>query len=178
MCPATAARPPPPPPVLIWRTVGFVASKLELQASNTTWRAKGVLFWTYDGAGGCWPKTERSGVRAHTGVISGPVGTAAPPTAPPPRPAPGPGPQHSTTPVSLSIGAILLIAVGGGVVLPYVVIGAIVQRRRGETGRDLFPHRAWWAGLAGLIGAGCTFTFSRGVAKVRAASGFAAYEAL
>ena len=165
-----------------WRTVDFVTSTSGLQASNATWRAKGVQFWTYapsaNGAvGTCWPKPERSGIRAHTGVISGPVGRAAPPTAPPPT-APPPGPHHSANPVSLSIGAILLIAVGGGMVLPYVAIGVIVQHRRGETGRDLFPHRTWWAGLVGLIGAGCTFTFSRGMAKVRGASGFAAYEAL
>ena len=150
----------------------LLRQKSGLQASNATWRAKGVQFWTYAPGAGCWPKTERSGMRAHTGSISGPVGRAAPPTAPPP------GPHHSANPVSLSIGAILLIAVGGGVVLPYVAVGVIVQHRRGETGRDLFPHRTWWTGLFGLIGAGCTFTFSRGMAKVRGASGFAAYEAL
>ena len=59
----------------------------------------------------------------------------------------------------MSTGSLALIVLFGGVVAPYLAIGAALQHRRGERGHNLLPHRAFWAEVPGLVALGCRTTF-------------------
>eukprot|EP00035_Acanthoeca_spectabilis_P006061 m.120006 g.120006 ORF g.120006 m.120006 type:complete len:249 (-) comp13332_c0_seq1:58-804(-) len=62
-----------------------------------------------------------------------------------------------STGVPMSIGTILLISLAA-ILVVYVVGGMFYNRRKGEVGCDLLPHRhAWWQ-LWQLIREGCLFT--------------------
>ena len=82
-------------------------------------------------------------------------------------------PGGAPAPVGVALMVTSLVLFSG-----YCVIGAVLQHKRGETGPNLIPHRDFWASLPGDIKEGCKFTFGKGVAKVREARGFVAYEAL
>jgi len=155
------------------------------QCANSTWQAKGCLFWTYTPhfGGSCWFKKTRSGVRTVNGATSGTVSPVPPPSppppgppppSPPPSPGPDPGPNpsppppsplgptgkaHSSSAKPMSTGSIILLVGAFGVVLPYGVVGATLQRRRGETGLDMIPHRDFWGTVGGLIKDGCAFSY-------------------
>ena len=75
------------------------------------------------------------------------------------------------------MGTITLVALAC-VVVPYFLIGAVVMRYRGASGKDLVPNRDVWTSLFGLIAAGCLFTFGAAKRKVLVARGFEEYEAL
>lgn len=158
------------------------------QCANATWQAKGCLFWTFSG-NACWFKTSKSGERANQDATSGAVNPAPPPSPPPPPappqppgpPPPPPGPPsqpkaHSTTARPMSTGTVMLLVVALGLFLPYAIIGVTVQRRRGQSGADLIPHRDVWVNLGRLIGTGCSF--SAGKVREKIGRRGASYEAL
>ena len=58
------------------------------------------------------------------------------------------------------------------------MIGSAIGVQAGRSGLGALPHRDFWAGLPGLIGAGCVFTVGGGIKRVRAARGFDSYENL
>ena len=134
----------------------------------------GCTYFTYapdDWGGTCWFKDNNGGQRTKSGCVSGGLSAGpAPPPGPITRPASGAKP--------MAIGTILILVVVCGMVLPYFVVGVIVQRRRGAAGLDSIPNREFWASLPGLIGTGCAFTFGGLRKKVRSARGYAAYESL
>lgn len=124
----------------------------ELCASDE-WQAKGCLYWTYTPhyGGSCWFKTSRGGVRTIINATSGMVNMSFPPDAIP----------HQAQAKPMSIGSIVLLVATCGVLVPYLAIGVAFQHRRGETGKNLLPHRDFWGLMAGLVAEGCRFTFTR-----------------
>ena len=54
-----------------------------------------------------------------------------------------------------------LVILFAGIVLPYLVVGAVVQHRRGEVGRKLLIHREFWGSCTYLVKDGCIFSFRK-----------------
>lgn len=70
----------------------------------------------------------------------------------------------------LKIGLIVI----AGLVLAYVVIGVLVNYRRGETGADLIPNKEFWSSLPSVCRDACKMTV--GQFKPLAASARKDYE--
>jgi len=75
------------------------------------------------------------------------------------------------------IGAVLVSLTVAGFVV-YCAVGAFLMHKRGETGKNLVPHREFWSELPGLVKEGVRFTFGGVVQKVREVKGFQSYENL
>lgn len=63
-------------------------------------------------------------------------------------------------PQQLSAGSAILVA-STVIVFVYCGVGAGMQWRKGERGRDLVPQRALWTEMADLIVTGFRFTFGK-----------------
>jgi hypothetical protein len=85
--------------------------------------------------------------------------------------------RHSSAPPPHTIGTIL-VAVTIGTFAVYCAVGAGLQHRKGEHGRDLVPNREFWAEIPGLVKSGCKFTFGKAARTVQRARGFDSYENL
>ena len=47
------------------------------------------------------------------------------------------------------------------VAFPYLLIGGVLMKRRGESGTYLLVHRDFWAGIPSLAKDGCSFTLTK-----------------
>ena len=72
-----------------------------------------------------------------------------------------PGPSGSKKKKGVSGGDVVLIIFFCGLVMPYLVFGALYMRvRHSATGVDLIPNRGFWVEIPGLIKDGFSFTLS------------------
>ncbi|CAH3145207.1 unnamed protein product [Porites lobata] len=60
----------------------------------------------------------------------------------------------------LSVGSILLIVFFPGIFL-YCVVGALINKGSGKTGKDMIPNAKFWSNLPGLISDGFSFVISK-----------------
>ncbi|KAM7450837.1 hypothetical protein ABFA07_001530 [Porites harrisoni] len=60
----------------------------------------------------------------------------------------------------LSVGSILLIVFFPGIFL-YCVVGALINKGSGKTGKDMIPNAEFWSNLPGLISDGFSFVISK-----------------
>lgn len=61
---------------------------------------------------------------------------------------------------TLSVGSILLILFFPGMFL-YCVVGALIRKGQGKTGKDVIPHGQFLSDLPGLIADGFSFTLAK-----------------
>lgn len=121
----------------------------------------------------------------------------SPPTPPPPTPPPGPWPPLPTSPPTprpgpgppsgpgapmhdkkgISLGTESLLILFCGIVIPYLVIGATVKRKRYDaTGLDLIPNRGTWRTFFGLVADGTAFAYYTLKNKLKGGGGDNLYE--
>ena len=76
----------------------------------------------------------------------------------------------------------VLLALGCGVLVPYLVVYLIINRvKHGKRGAEMLPHRDVWRSLYGLVADGIRFTVVKacGVGSgAQGAEGYAAYDRL
>ena len=95
---------------------------------------------------------------------SPPPPSPSPPSPSPPPPPPPPGPAPGPTPPApgkggLDTGSKLLLVAFCGLMLPYILVGGLFQKyKRQAAGKDLMPHREFWATVPGLFKDGVQFT--------------------
>jgi len=95
----------------------------------------------------------------NTGPYTNPVCNGYCSPAPPPGP-PGPPSPSSGGSSSVSIGSIILYRFLCGIVVPYLVVGALLMKYRyGASGWDVIPNRMLWVEVPELIKDGAVFTF-------------------
>ncbi|XP_068693839.1 uncharacterized protein [Montipora foliosa] len=61
---------------------------------------------------------------------------------------------------ALSVGSILLILFFPGIFL-YCVVGALINKGAGKTGKDMMPNAKFWSDLPGLIADGFSFVLAK-----------------
>lgn len=75
-------------------------------------------------------------------------------------------------------GATIFLALTLGGLAAYFTVGAVVQHRKGETGKGLMIHSEWWATIPGLVKDGCRFTLKKVVGVVAGSAAAAKYESI
>ena len=70
----------------------------------------------------------------------------------------------------------VILAVGCGVLVPYLVVEVIINRvKHGKRGMEMLPHRDFWRSVYGLVADGIRFTVVKACGVGSGAQGAESY---